>query len=391
MRRNTLTLRERVGPALGPALALGLALFLPLPARAEPMNISQFVFLDRDGDGVFDAGDRPLAGVPVTLETEAGPITRASNLNGFANFQLSPEGTPGEAITAPGEITPRAPRLRGLLRTTPEPRGARVRALPGSPSGLVIDPPFAFLGYAVQPVVEVHLPPDVADDALYCTQRGQVTLAWQDEDRRICAVPPEAAGAELVLSLSGGDTPQELARIVPGFRRVVAGFSASAIDAARAGDAAETAGRAPLGLDFEGIIAANDVQELPAHPAGLVFHNLVLAHRLYYRGYGYVNATTSGEVSVYTSSGHPARITGTGAFEMASMSMGVAWPEAQQAAARVTGYRGGERVAELALSLGTLHPAHVLFFWGPVDAVRISHDLYWQVVLDDITLHPPRD
>ena len=87
----------------------------------------------------------------------------------------------------------------------------------------------------------------------------------------------------------------------------VAPFSAGFIEAARDGSAPGPRGEAALTLDFEDIIGAIDVHELPAHPAGLVFHNFIVAHRLYYRGYGYVNATTSGEFSIYTSSGHPAR------------------------------------------------------------------------------------
>ncbi|MBF9060881.1 hypothetical protein HKCCSP123_16990 [Rhodobacterales bacterium HKCCSP123] len=375
-----------------PILALvTLCICLPLPAQADTMNISQFIFRDENGNGVFDTGEGPLSGIPVTLMTDAGPITRASNVNGFANFELSPDGAPGEVVTEPGEVTLRFPEIRGLVRTTPDARASTVRRVEGSPSGLVMDPPFEFLGYAIHPVVEVHLPPGFDADELYCELAGQVYRAWTGEDRRVCAVPADAAWQELVLSLNHGDETIELARIVPGFQRVIASFSAGFIAAARDHSTPQTTDHAALTLDFEDIISANDVYELPAHQSGLVFHNLIVAHRLYYNGYGYVNGTTSGEFSVYTSSGHPARIASPTPFELESVNMGVAWPQGQQGMARVTGSLDGEVVAELALSLTNLHASHVLFFWGPVDLVGVSHDLYWQIVLDDLTVRTNGD
>lgn len=261
--------------------------------------------------------------------------------DGFANFELSPEGTPGEVITAPGEITPQFLELRGLIRTTLDARSAMVRRLEGSRPGLVIDPPFAFLGYAIPPIVEVHLDPGFDGDDLYCDLAGQVYLTWSGENRRVRAVPAEATGAELALSLSHGGETVELARLVPGFRRVVASFSAGFIEAARDGSAPGPRGEAAISLNFEDIIGATHVHELPAHPAGLVFHNFIFAHRLYYRRYGYVNATTSAEFSIYTSSGHPARISGD-AFELESVNMGVACLRPRAAWPAWRAFSGGE-------------------------------------------------
>jgi len=70
----------------------------PQTARKN-LNISWFVFRDINRDGIYNANDRPYAGLKVNLLKNGDQIASSrSNVNGFANFRMSRSGDHGSIV-----------------------------------------------------------------------------------------------------------------------------------------------------------------------------------------------------------------------------------------------------------------------------------------------------
>jgi fimbrial isopeptide formation D2 family protein len=68
---------------------------ITVQAQPQPNSLSGFVFGDTNEDGVFDAGDARLSGVPIALVNEATGLTVAittTDVNGFYSFANIPDG-----------------------------------------------------------------------------------------------------------------------------------------------------------------------------------------------------------------------------------------------------------------------------------------------------------
>jgi hypothetical protein len=254
-------------------------------------------------------------------------------------------------------------------------RNFDVVSVPDSISGLAIQPPFAFLGLAVSAHLTVH-----AEDAVALTcAHSDVTRSAQYSGSAYasCDIPPALADDDWHISLevTGGKT-RDLGVIVPGFRNIV--LSAP-------GDSAVPDPISRKVVSFDAVLTTSDVREMPRLGDGLTFHNLVVAHRRFYGGPGYVNCVTSGEYLAYTSSGHPATITKSGGYTPVSMELGYAWDGARSGHAILEGYLNGKRVHRVRLNLSAGYPVTFMPRWGRVDQLVLRHSTYWQVLVDDFT------
>src|SRR5205085_1469737 len=59
-----------------------------------PASVGNYVWFDRNGNGIFDAGETPIAGVTVTLYDDKGNVvaTTQTDANGFYSFVNLPPG-----------------------------------------------------------------------------------------------------------------------------------------------------------------------------------------------------------------------------------------------------------------------------------------------------------
>ncbi|WP_417247863.1 hypothetical protein [Celeribacter sp.] len=350
-------------------------LALPQALAAQTISISQFTFRDNDGNGIYDIADAPFVGAEVVLNFDGRGIRTHSNLNGFANFVLG-AGSEDADIRHEGRgvLNPVAPR--GMFFSSDA--NARVFdaiAVPDSVSGLAVQPTFPFLGLAVSPQVTVHAYDAIA---LTCSHGSDTqSVPFADHSFASCAIPPDLAEEDWHISVEFTDGgTRDLGNIVPGFRNII--LSALVDSAAPEASALKMEG-------FDTVLTTRDVREMPRLADGLTFHNLVVAHRRFYGGPGYVNCVTSGEFLAYTSSGHPATISKSGGFVPVSMELGYAWDGAGEGHAIIEGYRDGEVVHSINLKLSTSYPVTFLPQWGHIDRMVIRHSSYWQVLVDDFT------
>lgn len=332
------------------------------------MNISQFVFRDLNRNGVFDLGESPFAGAPIRLEQGAGdPIVRPTNLSGFANFPMSDDQ--GDAdIVSTGPVSFMIEVPDGYVLTTESAvHRAEIQALGSAPGGFVMDPPNPFMGIAPTLTIEAASAGVVQ---MVCERAEDRVEAERSRDALIC---PVAQGTWRVMRVfADGETQTREVTVQDWPVRLP-----------RAGGGGNL--EATMTEGFDGIITSENIQEMPSSD-GLVWHNIVAAHRKYYGGHGYVNGTASGAFAGYTSSGHPGTLKSEAPFSFHGALISVAWPGAVTHPVRITGLRDGEVVGEDTFLASNLRPLWFDAAWSDLDTLIIAHDAYWQVVIDDVVL-----
>lgn len=345
------------------------------------MNISCFVYRDDNRNGVYDMSDRPYSGLMVRLTAEDGSeYWRKSNLSGFANFAMS-AGNERHPISAPGEFRVQArPESGWSITSDNADQNLRIVSMDESPGGLVASATLEQVGVAPDPVITGFVSDSVG--------AGWLLRPVADPGREPVAVEPDEAGGFSVPATVGewqvlrrdadgpvpggvfslGSRPVHLADIARPFPH-------------RQGEYVQ--------LDFDDLTGSDTLYEIPSGYGGLDWHNWIATHHKFYNGYGYINATTSGEFSSYNSSGHPAEFSSSKPFDVFSVNLGVAWPRAESADIHLRAWRGGELAYHDRLRATTSGAKTVIVNYQSVTRVEIATETYWQVVIDDLVVSPP--
>lgn len=366
LRHHLRLLKARVCICLS---AIATATTMPVPLTAGEMVLSQFVFRDIDRDGVYELGEPPISGVPVRLTRPgAEPVIVETNLAGFANFLMSP----GRGhISGPGEIS-----IEVLLPTElmypvdPIPYSTQILALPAAPGGLVAEETPPFVGLA--PRLGLSIAADANDEVTCTSQEGIEWQAIEASDGRHCPVSP---GRWTVRWRNRAEIKKVQVEVDHWPLRVPKPIE----DAIPSGE--------PLTIiDFDDLITSNTLVEVPTGVADMHWQNFVATHRMYYEGAGYINGTTSGEFAAYTSSGHTARMWSDSPFDLVSVNLTIAWPAGLDAQIVVEAFRNGVLVSEDRFRGSHISPKRFAPNWSGITELRIWHESYWQVVIDDLTL-----
>jgi hypothetical protein len=343
-----------------------------------------YVFRDRDRDGRFDLGDRPMAWVAVELTAPDGRRTiLRSNLAGFANFDMS-RFRRGAPVHAPGEHTFRTLVPQGWVLTTRNAlQRARMVSFPGAPADLVVEDPPGPVGLA--PALSL---------TGRCVRRGPDGSLVGAADGEVDALGP--GGKRLRLRVGADGTFSTPA--VPGRWQLTIQSSASAAPLRReveVRDAPVVVGGLPLGepapalmgplqsLDFESITGAT-IAKIPAGVGGLEWDYLHVLAVTADDPVGYANTLSSGRYVAYGSAGQPVTLTRPGGFDFRGAYLGAAQPEAEGETLRAQAYRGGRLVADDEAKLSALGPVWLDADYRQVDRVVLSTRHYWHFAMDDM-------
>lgn len=340
--------------------------------RPDTMIMSSHAFNDRNRNGIYEVGERPIAKVAFQMKRPDGiHVLGWTNIDGFANFQLASDPKKGDFF-APGTYSFTAivpPGWRATSDNVVQRR--RIRALKGSPAGLVSD----------DLPVSVGLTPDLRI-------AGRLTGA-RASDARVLLTGPDGRRIEV---RTGPEGTFE-AEVSPGRWRVKAGgrertvevgfapVRLSAFDpAAQPAPAAGT----PFMLDFDELLSSRAILELPNGYAGLDWWSWVAVQNRMYNGEGFLNGTLSGDTAIYNSSGHPARISSRTPFDFVGGFFTVAWAEAEGEVLRIRAWRGNDLVHEDEVPLSALGPVWFDADYRGVTRIDFATDHFWQAVADDL-------
>lgn len=354
--------------------------------RASPskLNMSVFTFSDRDRNGRYNLGDKPLTRIAVRLTRpdDSSRIIR-SNVNGYANFSMQREGKEADITVLGREYRFEVLPPPGWEVTTGNAlQRSAFMAVPGSIAGMGAQEPPATVGLTPPATISGRWPEHAGDRLMLRSDDGQELSTRLDGGGRfrVDATP----GRWRLTDEDGRETFVELA-----YAPVVVGAppkTAATANGAPAAAAAAPRRRRVIGFDD---LQRSFIEKIAAGYGGLAWEYLLAVENQFYKGPGYINGLASGARVAYNSSGHPVTISALEdgqSFDFISGLFSVAWHNAEGETLRIRAYRRDTLIATNDLRLSHLSP--VLFYAGyrNVDRVTLETAHYWQFVLDDLVV-----
>lgn len=350
------------------------------------LNISTYIYRDRNRNGVYDLGDRPMAWIVVEMTAPDGTNTvRRSNLHGFTNFEMSvekrdaPISSPGEydfrAITPPGwEITSgngvqasRFEVLRGAV-------GDMVTKNPPSPIGLA--PKLRIFGRVAARGGDGSLASAAGSSVSAEGPNGEKIEVGVDGDGTFTV--PASTGTWRLTANHAGTTANLK-------RKVVVRDTPVRLSTLVFGDVVPSPARHQTEIDFEDI-TTSIIAKIPSGVAGVNWDYLNATEMLLYKGEGYVNSAISGQYIAYNSSGHPVTISSDEGFDFVGAYFGLAWSNAEGEELVIEAWRNGRIVGEEVIRLSTVGPVWFDAEYRDIDKITMTTRHYWQFVTDNMII-----
>lgn len=341
-------------------------------------KVSAFIYRDVNRDGRYDTGDRPFAGVRAVLTGPRGESDYKSNVSGFANHLIH--------AGPPEEIRPATGTYR--LQVTP-PDGYEVTSGNGeqelhivpkeqSPAGIVMDRPPRPVGIA--PLLSISGRADCADRLLQITDPGGTASTISIGSDGYFHLAASRGAWFLSCTFAEGGTMRRRV-IVDALPVYVAGWilSRAVMPDLRLADPAET-------VTFDDLTVSDTLVEIPNGYRGLDWSNFVAVHNKFYRGAGYVNATTSGEYVAYTSGGYPSVIAREYPFDVLSLDLSTAWRGGESYDIELRGLDDQGVVYRDRIRASSAGPLHVDLGYRDIRQFEIVPGGYWQSAIDGLAV-----
>lgn len=354
------------------------------------LNISVFVYRDRNRNGIYDIDDLPMASVAVLLERPDSELRmERSNTNGYANFKVS-AGNPAIDIGRPDTeyrfvVLPPP----GWSVTSGNARqSARFELLTGAPAGMVTTTPPVVIGLAPAPTVSGSVAATNAATA-------RIFALGPEDGRRTVDVATDGS-----FSFTAEAGPWRLISEHEGEARVLHEFDVwdAPVLLSRTDLTNQPMPEKPYAMtvDFEGF-DRSILEKLATGYRGLDWDYLLAVDNQHYRGPGYANTLSGGSAVGYNSSGYPVTVRGlrpNERFDFVGAYFGVAWPQAEGEMLTLEAWRGDEQVHSDRIRLSHLGPLWFQADYRDIDRLRLTTDHYWQFTTDDMRFRlaqaPPR-
>ena len=368
-----------------------------LPVKSQPyeinnfnhiepgsLNISVYIFHDRNRNGKYDLGDLSMAGVETELIKPDGMIVNAkSNKNGYTNFKMALGSSNYRHIDKAGELYTFeviAPSNWEITTGNKMQNTVFIKKI-GSPGGLIADKAPNWVGLApnltisgkIQPIKN-NLPQDIIFETvspngskknikveqngefIFPVTKGQWKLLIKSKSikwkqRKIINV--EHAPIELMNIIAGSNNLEKSGRVI---------------------------------IENFDWIKYTDLEKIPDGHLGLKWNYLLAMNNKRSRGPGYINVLNSGHAIGYSSSGHPVTIEAFKGktFDFIGGYFTVAWSKANGEELKVEAYRKGEKVFEDKFQLSHLGPKWLEVDLRNIDKLILSTKHYWQFATDDL-------
>ena len=365
---------------------LGQLTFAALSAAQTPprehWRASCFVYRDANHNGRYDMGDRPFAGLAIEMIRPDGTTTQQrSNLGGFTNFSISLDNKEEYDVFEPGVHTINVVPLEGLY-THAEVNHQRLRFVeaPLAGGGLVPEETCHHIGIA--PLLDISGRVDGLP--------AEATIHAENNNQEIKQGSIAPDGSFLVDAKTGDWTVTIRSKEGEELLRREVTVAGHPVVLSRMRIPVDTS-PAPLTgdiqtLDFDTLTTSDTLFEMPEGYGGLGFRNWISTHHKFYNGYGYVNATISGEYIIYNSSGYPAFIWDDEPFDFVGSYVGLAWPRGEEQPVQIKVWRGEALVHQERLTLSVNSPVYYDADFHQITKIEIGHGNYERVVLDDFSI-----
>jgi len=356
------------------------------------MNISCFAYRDINRNGSYDLGDRPYAGLIVSMKKpDDSDLIRKSNIGGFANFKMSLNNDV-YPISTPGRYQIKVESPRGWEITSDNNNQIlNIRQHPGSPAGLVAEQTLQPVGVApaltIFGTVNREQWGKNDDITIKIGRADDESIESRADSEGGFSVPVSKGTWHVEISNASGATHNRIIDV----DRYAVRLSGISIDSDTISGISIDSGTMAIdypehAIDFHDLTYSDTLFEIPNGFGDLQWHNWISTHQKLYRGAGYINATTSGEYLAYNSSGHPASISSDQPFDLVQANIGVAWSEAEQGDITITAWRQDQIAYKDVLRGSTAGPVVFAADYLGVTKIEFSTEHYWQLVMDDLVI-----
>lgn len=349
----------------------------------EKWRISCFAYRDDNRNGIYDMADRPYGGLVVEIERPDGIVVLTeSNVSGFANFDMAfGNEEKGQVFEAGIHKAKAVPPNGWVVTSGPEAQEIEFVERPNAGGRMIAKEncvaigvaPVLFIGGSVKRATPdqkisatvtkaggaaVKLALDELGNFYHVAEPGSWTVRLSDE----------AGGKHIERKLEVTSQPVILSRIT--------GFDQPA------------AATAPVTtVSFDDLTSSDTLQKIPSGYGGIGWANWIATHHKFYRGHGYVNATTSGEYIAYNSSGYPAGMSAVEGktFDFVGTYISVAWPRAEKDFIYIKAWKGDDLVHADKLRLETSGAIYFHADYRAITRVEFTSGNYERIVLDDFS------
>lgn len=346
------------------------------------LNISVFAFSDRNRNGAYDLGDKPLNRIAFRLSRPDGSSRiERSNINGYTNFAMHRGGDDAD-ITEVGkayEFELIAPPGWSVT-TGNERQSTQFRAIAGAVAGMGAVTPPGVVGLAPAPILYGRWP---SHGGQFLVARGAANRETRIAIDSLGRFRSRLAPGTWHLSSEDGDLQRE---VTMGYAPVMLAAPLPPLTEPR-----DKRARPRITVDFDDV-DRSFIEKLPAGYAGLAWDYLLAVDNQFYKGPGYVNGLMSGAKVAYNSSGHPVTISAVepgSNFDFLGGYFSVAWHNAEGEELIVRAWRGDEQVGEERVTLSHLHPIYLQTNYLGISRLTLETAHYWQFVADDLHVALP--
>jgi len=348
------------------------------------LNISVYIFHDRNRNGTYDLGDKSMAGIETELTKPNGMIVKTtSNKNGYTNFKMSLGSSNYRHIDKDGELytfkvlEPPNWQISAGNKTQ---KIVFLRQI-GSPGGLIADEAPNWVGLAPNLTIKGQiqgnknkLPHDLIFEAISPNKKKK-NIKYRENGEFIFPVyqgewelifKSKSINWEQKKTINVRHAPIELMNIFVGKNKL------------------PISGK--LRIENFDWIKYSDLEKIPDGHLGLKWDYLLAMNNKRSRGPGYINVLNSGHAIGYSSSGHPVTIKALRGekFDFIGGFFTVAWSKANGEELKIEAYRNGKKVFEDEFQLSHLGPKWLEADLRKIDELKFSTKHYWQFAAEDL-------
>ena len=353
--------------------------------KPTKLNISIFIFNDKNRNGKYDLGDSAMTGVVTQLIKPNGMIiNEKSNKAGYTNFKMALGSSNYQDINKGQEGYTFNTQIPPNWKVTTKNKQQKILFSDkvGSPGGLIAANNPNWVGLAPSLTIKGRLltnqersyPKDITLNAR--GPNGRIKKIKLDKSGEYKFDVEQGKWELLFKSKSSNWEKIKTIKVNHAPIRIMDIYIGSK----------ELPRNKNVRLENFDWINYTELEKIPNEHLDLNWNYLMAVHHRNSSGPGYNNVLNSGHGIGYNSSGHPVTISANKgeSFDFIGGYFTVGWNKANGEIINLQGFRNGEKIAENKFKLSYLGPIWIEADLRRIDKLIISTEHYWQFGAEDL-------
>lgn len=354
------------------------------PVNALGPNISHYIYLDANRNGIYDTADKPIVKIAVKMTRPDGStVVRRSNLNGFVNFRHSLTQEKAD-VKEPGRYKFEVIVPDGWeITSNNQVQYVTYKKDLKSRSGFVVDQVPIPVGVVQKLYIKGKV---IINDEM---NLNKIELLAIKDDLKTEKKIDILADGSFFADVEAGVWKVKLSCLESNLikeRTIEVKNNPVHISNIKLQEDKPSKKQQQKIVDFEDITQLQ-IQKIPNGVAGVNWENLIVTNKLLYKGEGYINNTISGMYCGYNTSGTKVKISKDEGFDFYGGYFGVAWlNNGEGETIHFKAWKGDTIIDQTSYELSALGP-----FWFDADyrditLLEVWTEHCWQFVTDRISV-----